>query len=157
MYNIEKYKSLAGGNPRGILLRTMVDQEYVHWLEIVETAPWLRNWGRSSLYDCENAPRSHCCDPSGNLIKQGYRFQHYRIANAVYATTVWGFGMCNWTDTDAYGAMIRLQGLSAPNKLRQYMFDSRLRQTCGINMPLEVGELDKWLEPLWLRTYINSK
>lgn len=47
--------------------------------------------------------------------------------------------------------ILQLQNVRKPNQARTYMWDDVLYRGCGLHVPVEVGELDRWLEPLWLK------
>lgn len=170
-FSDEKYRALAGGSPAGKALQTLVTENWLSWLEIVENAPWLRDWTRSPLYTKKNAQARTAASqnvdgtgsPSGETIDGARWFAQRKIANAIYAEAVWGYGMSNWlrekhvrTGPDGHtksNAALRtiynLQGLVCPNPTRTYTWDDKIYRGCGLLVPCEFGELDRWLEPLW--------
>ena len=161
--NEDKYLSLAYSNTRGLALADLVEERWASWVAKVETAPWLRNWVRSPLRDqVATTPRGQICENACS-----------GIALAIYINTVWGIGIDNWlrgpaqallsANTTALGSasgkakvnepmvcILKLQNVRCPNQARTYMWDEVLYRGCGTHLPIEVGELDRWLEPLWL-------
>lgn len=167
-----KYKSLAGGNSEGLALQVLVDEHWHEWLEIVEDAPWLRNWVRSKLY--VKGPAMGCDEadtPSGGKVDGTARYKQHKIASAIYADAVWGYGMSDWlrgkhtnanagarTRTNpALRAILGLQNVARPNSARTYTWDDKIYRGCGLLVPCEFGELDRWLEPLWLEAQEKTK
>lgn len=156
-FSDEKYRALAYGSPQGKVLQTLVDTHWIEWLEIVETAPWLRSWTRSPLYVKKQSTQAVVVDdPSGKTLPNAAHFKQYRIANAIYSNAVWGYGLSNWLRGEAAVAktalhtIYKLQNLTRPNPLRNYTWDDKIYRGCGALVPCEFGELDRWLEPLWL-------
>lgn len=170
-FSDEKYRALAGGSPAGKVLQTLVTENWLSWLEVVENAPWLRDWSRSPLYTKKSAQAQTAASqnvdgtdgPSGETVDGARWFAQRRIANAIYAEAVWGYGMSNWlrgkharTGSDvhtksntALRTIYNLQGLVCPNPTRTYTWDDKIYRGCGLLVPCEFGELDRWLEPLW--------
>lgn len=163
----EKYRALAGGSPAGKALQILVDKHWLEWLELVENAPWLRSWTRSPLYvkKSETARGVDGTDlPSGEMVDGAARYKQRKIASAIYAEAVWGYGMADWlrgkhvhAGTDArtkantaLRTIYNLQGLTCPNPSRNYTWDDKIYRGCGLLVPCEFGELDRWLEPLWV-------
>lgn len=175
----EKYRALAGGSPQGKTLQMLVDEHWLEWLEIVETAPWLRNWVRSSLYVKTNSPAKVAAAqvaggsdlPTGETIDASRTFVQHKIASAIYAEAVWGYGMAGWlrgkkvimgTDVNtrtnnALRTIYNLQGITCPSHSRKHLWDDRIYRGCGMLIPYEFGELDRWLEPLWLKAQELTK
>lgn len=165
-FSDEKYRALAGGSPQGRALQALVDEHWVEWLKVVEDAPWLRNWNRSPLYarrHGRDAP-TDCTDlPSGVEDQTLACFSQRKIARAIYAEAVWGYGMADWlrskhararpdarTRTNvALRTIHNLQNLTHPNPARTYTWDDKIYRGCGLLVPWEFGDLDRWLEPLW--------
>lgn len=163
----EKYRALAGGSPAGKALQILVDEHWLEWLELVESAPWLRSWTRSPLYVkksavAQGADRADL--PSGEMVDGAARYKQRKIASAIYAEAVWGYGMADWlrgkhvhAGTDArtkantaLRTIYNLQGLTCPNPSRNFTWDDKIYRGCGLLIPCEFGELDRWLEPLWV-------
>ncbi|MGN1229206.1 MAG: hypothetical protein ACI4T5_06065 [Prevotella sp.] len=168
----EKYRALAGGSPQGKTLQCLVDDHWTDWLDFVETAPWLRNWTHSGLYVkpipaiIAAAQKVDGTDlPSGRSVDEVAHYNQRKIASALYAEAVWGYGMADWLKgkhvKDDAGAKTRispamrtiynLQGLTYPNSARQYTWDDKIYRGCGLLIPCEFGDLDRWLEPLWIK------
>lgn len=164
-FSDEKYTSLASANPQGIALRHLVEEHWTEWLDIVETAPWTRNWSRSPLRKATVPAATPC----GKQVSGGYT--KYAIASAVYAQAVWGYGMQGWLKgtkasltprpgktkrrtpgqyNDAMWCILDMQRVKAPNAARTWFWDDKIYRGCGILVPCEFGELDRWLEPLWV-------
>ena len=170
----EKYRALAGGNPAGKALQVLVDEHWLEWLELVENAPWLRSWTRSPLYVKKNAVTQGVDGtdlPSGEMVDGAARYKQRKIASAIYAEAVWGYGMADWlrgkhvhAGTDArtkantaLRTIYNLQGLTCPNPSRNYTWDDKIYRGCGLLVPCEFGELDRWLEPLWVEAQEQTK
>lgn len=170
-FSDEKYRALAGGSPAGKMLQILVDDHWLSWLEVVENAPWLRNWSRSPLYTKKNAQAQARSaqgvdgmdSPSGGTVDGARWFAQRKIAQAIYAEAVWGYGMADWlrgkhirAGTDArtkantaLRTIYNLQGLVCPSPSRNFTWDDKIYRGCGLLIPCEFGELDRWLEPLW--------
>lgn len=163
----EKYRALAGGSPRGKALQQLVDEHWLEWLELVENAPWLRSWTRSPLYVKKSAIAQEVDGtdlPSGEVVDGAARYKQRKIASAIYAEAVWGYGLADWlrgkhvhAGTDArtkantaLRTIYNLQGLTCPNPSRNFTWDDKIYRGCGLLVPCEFGELDRWLEPLWI-------
>lgn len=170
----EKYRALAGGSPAGKALQILVDEHWLEWLELVENAPWLRSWTRSPLYVKKNAVAQGVDGtdlPSGEMVDGAARYKQRKIASAIYAEAVWGYGMADWlrgkhikAGTDArtkantaLRTIYNLQGLTCPNPSRNFTWDDKIYRGCGLLVPCEFGELDRWLEPLWVEAQEQTK
>lgn len=170
----EKYRALAGGSPAGYMLSILVDKHWLEWLELVENAPWLRGWTRSPLYvkKSETTQGVEGTDlPSGEMVDGAARYKQRKIASAIYAEAVWGYGMADWlrgkhikAGTDArtkantaLRTIYNLQGLTCPNPSRNFTWDDKIYRGCGLLVPCEFGELDRWLEPLWVEAQEQTK
>lgn len=152
----DKYRALAGGSTAGMRLAMLVEQHWSSWLDYVEKAPWLRNWTRSSRYTTDSCAST----PAGTQLP-GTLYKRHAIATAIYVETIWGYGMVGWLrgsssamlDGGKYNAPMRsilnLQNVKCPNQARTYMWDDKIYRGCGILVPCEIGDLDRWLEPLW--------
>ena len=167
VFTDEKYRALAGGCPQGKMLQILVDEHWVEWLKIVEEAPWLRNWNRSPLYaqrHGRNAPTGHTDLPSGVEDNTLAYYSQRKIASAIYAEAVWGYGMADWLrnkqskarpdartkNNAALRTIYNLQNLTSPNPTRTYTWDDKIYRGCELLVPCEFGDLDRWLEPLWI-------
>lgn len=182
-FNLEKYKELAYGSPRGATLAQIVDERWIQWLRIVDDAPWLRNWNKSLLL--ADSRRSLGSDtsllkgstPLGRVLVDGELGHQARIAYSIYAEAVWGYGVLGWLDRDSRGKLKqgaigtdsrvksssalrciwRLQNVKCPSTTRKYMFDDAIYRGTGLMIPCEFGDLDRWLEPLWFEACTSSK
>lgn len=167
----EKYIALAYSSPRGVALAELVETRWHEWVEKVATAPWLRNWQRSLLRgSVATTPRGVICE---KVAKTPDLSTWSGVALAIYVNTVWGIGLEQWLKGPAQSlgvaektrlgpqsgmarvnepmvCILQLQNVRCPNQARTYMWDEVLYRGCGIHLPIEVGELDRWLEPLWL-------
>lgn len=182
-FNLEKYKELACGSPRGATLAQIVDERWVQWLRIIDDAPWLRNWNKSLLLtDSRRSLRSDSCllkgsTPLGRVLVDGELGHQARIAYSIFAEAVWGYGVLGWLDRDSRGKLKqgatgtdsrvksssalrciwRLQNVKCPSTTRKYMFDDAIYRGTGLLVPCEFGDLDRWLEPLWFEACTSSK
>lgn len=152
-FSAAKYKAMVGGNPQGRELIRLADEHWSDWLIKVSNAPWLRNWQRSQLY---SSKVDDMYTPLGRKVGDSrLAIRHNRIAEAIYATAVWGFGMDNWLNTKntqrgpAMQTILKMQRVRYPNAARTYMWDGPIYRGCGIFIPCEYGDLDRWLAPLW--------
>ena len=134
-FNLEKYIALAHMQPpRGIALCALVEGNWRQWLDIVEKAVWLRTWANSPLR------------ASGSVEE---------IAQAIYASAVWGYGFDGWSPYSKKGSkasmdsLIKLQGGRASLGTRTLVWDAQLQKSCGALVPVEYATLDRWLEPMW--------
>lgn len=116
-----KYKALVGGNPQGLILRDFVVDRWVSWHDTASRSRWFYRWK---------------CNPE-------------HVPLRVFAETMWGFGMQDWLNTggpvDVMRHFDRLRGYKVS------MFDRDIYESCGLMLPPEVADLDRWLEPLWIR------
>lgn len=147
-FNVEKYIALAYQQPRGKELQKLVEERWGDWCEIVAKAPWRTYWKRSKYWNqCGVTPRDKQCSVSscGN------------VPLTIYSCAVWGFGVEEWlkltgrkSRTPVY-EILKLQEVKDPRTIlgRKYMWDEELYRGCGMQMPAEFGDLDRWLEPLW--------
>lgn len=46
--------------------------------------------------------------------------------------------------------MLELQRAPNASSARAYFWDDKLYRGCGMRVPIEIGDLDRWLEPMWL-------
>lgn len=139
--NRDKYIFLAYMSPKGLRLANNVEAHWTEWLALVEGAPWLRTF--------KNSPRlrgkARARTPSGAIVDGWPRFMHHEIADALYSSAVWGFGVDLKHETDVFWRqeLTRLQGSWNPlagsmnvlNKLEP--------------LPIPYRELDDWLERYW--------
>ena len=182
-FNLEKYKELAYGSPRGATLAQIVDERWIQWLKIVDDAPWLRNWNKSLLLaDYRRSLGFDSCllkgsTPLGRVLVDGELGHQARIAYSIYAEAVWGYGVLGWLDRDSRGKLKqgaigtdsrvksssalrciwKLQNVKCPSTTRKYMFDDAIYRGTGLLVPCEFGDLDRWLEPLWFEACTSSK
>ena len=183
-FNLEKYKELTCGSPRGATLAQIVDERWIQWLRIVDDAPWLRNWNKSLLLaDSRRSlglAESHLLKgstPLGRVLVDGELGHQARIAYSIFAEAVWGYGVLGWLDRDSRGKLKqgaigtdsrvksssalrciwKLQNVKCPSTTRKYMFDDAIYRGTGLLVPCEFGDLDRWLEPLWFEACTSSK
>lgn len=93
-----RYAALAFSSPEGLAIRDMVEEAWPQWLQLVEDAPWLRNFQGSPMLRGQTRARTPC----GVIVPGWPRFKHHAIADAIYATTVWGFGVEHKPKEDLY-------------------------------------------------------
>ena len=169
-FNLEKYKELACGSPRGATLAQIVDERWIQWLRIVDDAPWLRNWHKSLLLaDSRRSLGSDSCllkesTPLGRVLVDGELGHQDRIAYSIFAEAVWGYGVLGAIGTNsrvksssALRCIWKLQNVKSPSTTRKYMFDDAIYRGTGLLVPCEFGDLDRWLEPLWFEACTSSK
>ena len=139
--NVEKYKALAYMSPKGSLLYSKVLKNWNTWINKVADAPWLRQWTRSKLWGLRGSL------PSGCDIDWIGEVEVSQIALGIYVEAVWSIGIENKINDSKFL-------LEHMNKLRgarcsTFMWDPDFQKK-NILVPSEIGELDKWLEPMWL-------
>ena len=147
-FNVEKYTALAYQQPRGKLLQELVETHWDDWCEVVAKAPWRTYWKKSKYWKQPNVtPEDMLCLTSGCG----------NVPLIVYSSAVWGFGVEEWLKKTGRAArapiyeILTLQGVKDPRVVMQrtHMFDNKLLRGCGLQLPAEFGDLDRWLEPLW--------
>lgn len=154
-FNVEKYTALAYQQPRGLLLQELVELNWAEWCRTVAEAPWITYWKKSQYWKqpCVTPADLHC-----SVMGCG------NVPIAIYSCAVWGFGVEEWLKKTGRGMrapmhdILRLQGVKDPrvSLQRAHMWDAKLLRGCGMQMPSEFGELDRWLEPLWQQVCRNS-
>ena len=147
-FNTEKYTALAYQQPRGLLLQELVELNWDSWCEVVLQAPWKTYWKKSTHWKQQNVTPADlpCCIGGCGSVPL-----------AIYSAAVWGFGVEEWLKLTGQKArapmheVLRMQGVQDPRVVihRTYMWDAKLLRGCGMQMPSEFGDLDRWLEPLW--------
>lgn len=153
-FNVEKYEAMAYMQPRGIELTKLVTQNWMQWADIVEEARWFRYWKLSTY--CNQAIEAPGRIPIMDWATCG------NVPLAIYNSAVWGFGIEHWVAVSASKGtrgkankpaheILKLQNVSRANNQRSNMWDDKLLRGCGIMLPTEYGELDRWLEPMWQR------
>lgn len=178
-----KYKTIAAGSEPGKALYNLANDRWTEWLQIVEEAPWLRNWRKSPLWTPLDGTRGVASCPRGEIVEGSW--QHHRIATYIFTNAIWGYGMLKWLTGNAaalgelksYGSgggaggtsskgrakyaarynrpmtsLLEMQGvkvssMSASNRV--YFWDDKIYRGCGVLVPYEYGDLDRWLEPMW--------
>lgn len=147
-FNTEKYTALAYQQPRGKLLQELVELHWDDWCRIVAKAPWKTYWRKSKYWKQQNVTPADmlcCVDGCGN------------VPLTVYSCAVWVFGVEEWLKKQGRAArspvyeVLKLQGVKDPRTImnRTHMWDEKLFRGCGMQLPAEFGDLDRWLEPLW--------
>ena len=158
---VEKYQALAFSSPKGLLLSDAVEADWSTWLKIVEGAPWLRHWNR---FDSRAFPIG---TPQGK-VAQGDRF-YQAIGLQIYVNAVWGFGVDSWFDAPLFPAnrsqlgpksgyvnvtqplveLLKLQGVHCIGDARNNLWDNKILIGMGRYIPIEFGDLDRWLQQKW--------
>ena len=147
-FNVEKYVALACQQPRGKLLLEQVELHWVGWCDVVAQAPWKAYWKRSIYW------KQQCTTPSDLLCPEG---SCGNVPLMIFSSAVWGFGFEGWLKKAGRAAnaplheVLKLQGVKDPKQIqhRTYLWDDKLYRGCGLQLPPEYGDLDRWLEPLW--------
>lgn len=145
-FNVEKYTALACQQPRGLKLQQLVEEHWSEWCTIVDEACWLRYWKHS------NEIQQPCVTPSDKHVSVS---RCGNVPLAVYSCAVWGFGLDGWMSdgskkgTKAMYAIGALQKVKIPCTGRTVEIDDKLYRGCGLMLPPEFGDLDRWLEPMW--------
>lgn len=165
VFNVDKYVALAYQQPKGVLLQEQVETRWEEWCRKVAEASWLRNWRRSKHYRAQCVtPADMCC-----LV-----YGCGNVPLAIYGSAVWGFGIDGWLKVPdvtfqplgnasnrelnlASSEILRLQGHSRTQVTRAYGWDDPILRSCGMCMPPEYGDLDRWLQPMWDRVCNSSK
>ena len=174
LFDIDKYKYIAYGGPKGVQISQMVEDHWMEWVRIVDTAPWLQNWKRSKLISTHvDGVDGHGVTPFGQPVEAGHESF---IAAALYAEAVWGFGLLGWLEpekqnvhrptmtrpySEVFGStsdkvvtnsalrtVWRLQGVRKPSVARAYLLDDKIYRDTGLIIPCEFGDLDRWLDRL---------
>lgn len=155
-FNTEKYTALAYQQPRGKLLQELVELHWDDWCYIVAEASWKTYWKKSKYWKQQNVTPQDmlCCIGSCGSIPL-----------TVYSCAVWGFGVEEWLKKQGRAArapmyeILKLQGVKDPKVVlnRTHMWDEKLFRGCGMQLPAEFGDLDRWLEPLWKQVCNSSK
>lgn len=159
VFDVEKYVAIAYQQPVGIILHKMVEDEWDSWQKKVSEAPWLKHWNRSqALHERSLKPSGvSCAEYAGGSLPL-----------LLYTTAVWGFGVESWLKGPSMAlrplsksSAIRVnepmkfildrQHVKSPSAERAYLWDDILYRGCGISLPTEFGDLDRWLEPLWAK------
>lgn len=133
-----KYVALAFSSPKGVELRSKVEEAWPQWLQHVEDAPWLKGFKDSPLLRGQARART----PNGAVVDGWPRFMHHAVADAIYATAVWGFGVARKHETDLYWER-ELRRLGYMGTLYEHS-----RNDDGV--PRAICELDSWLDTLWV-------
>ena len=147
-FNDEKYIAIAYQQPKGIKCQRLVEERWHEWCTIVEKAPWRPYW-RKSKYS-----KQICVSPNK---KEYVNYTCGTIPLAIYSCAVWGFGIEGWLKKQGREArtpvydILNLQGTQDPKLInrRTHMWDDKLLRGCGLQLPSELGDLDRWLEKLW--------
>ena len=154
-FNVEKYIALAYQQPKGKILQQLVELHWEDWCDIVLRAPWKTYWKKSNYWKQQNVTPSDLICTIGGCGS---------VPLTVYSAAVWGFGVEEWLKKTGRAAraplyeILRLQGVNDPRLIaqRKNMLDDKLLRGCGMQLPTEFGDLDRWLEPLWQQACRNS-
>ena len=151
-FNTEKYVALACQQPRGIILRQLVEQQWVEWCDMVAQAPWKAYLKRSKYL------KQQCTTPSNELCSEG---SCGNVPLMIFSSAVWGFGFEKWLKESRKPMykILELQGVKDPKTIqnRTHLWDDKLYRGCGLQLPPEYGALDRWLESLWQQVCSSSK
>lgn len=155
-FNVEKYTALAYQQPRGLLLQELVEQNWDEWCRIVAQAPWKSYWKKSRYWG------QRCVTPSDKLCSVS---SCGNVPLTIFSSAVWGFGIEEWLKKQGRAArapvseLLKLQEVRDPRVViqRTYMWDAKLLRGCGMQLPAEFGDLDRWLEPLWQQVCSSAK
>ena len=155
-FNTEKYVALAYQQPRGKLLQQLVELNWVEWCDQVAHAPWKAYWKRSTYW------KQRCTTPADLVCAEG---SCGNVPLVIFSSAVWGFGVDHWLMKTGRAAraplyeIMRLQQIKDPRIVthRTHLWDDKLYRGCGIQLPAEYGDLDRWLEPLWQQVCNSSK
>lgn len=130
-FDTKKYVALAYGSPAGVELARLVEKRWPDWVRTVEEAPWRVNWPQSMLSD--------------------------KVARAVYASAVWGFGISGWLRegrhtqwTTMLNPLLKARDLApfiGGTEAAAPLIHPEMRE---LGIPVEFGDLDIWLETLWV-------
>lgn len=152
-FNVEKYEAVAYMQPRGAELTKLVIHNWMQWADIVEEARWFRYWKLSTY--CNQAIEAPGRVPIMDWAACG------NVPLAIYNSAIWGFGIEHWVAISSASEngrgkankpareILKLQNAHRANNQRSNMWDDKLLRGCGITLPAEYGELDRWLEPMW--------
>ena len=143
-FNTEKYVAIACQQPRGKLLQQQVELNWLDWCDRVAQAPWRSYWKRSKYW------KQPCRTPADQPCPNG---RCGNVPLVIYSCAVWGFGIEGWLKNSKAPLyeLLRLQELRDPKSVRNrtYLWDDKLYRGCGVQLPSEFGELDRWLEDMW--------
>lgn len=122
--NIDKYQALAyQRKPYGLKLLNLVDDKWLDWVEHVHDARWFDSNGNT------NQPLT----PKGNKVDVPKRYvSAANLALKIFIDTVWGLGVADLLH-------------SKVTKSNAYVCFNGIVYC----VPLQVYELDLWLEKLW--------
>ena len=154
-FNVEKYIALAYQQPKGQLLQQLVELHWEDWCDIVLRAPWKTYWKKSKYWKQQNVTPSDLLCTVGGCGS---------VPLTVFSAAVWGFGVEEWLKKTGRAKraplyeILRLQGVNEPRLIaqRKNMLDEKLLRGCGMQLPSEFGDLDRWLEPLWQQVCRSS-
>lgn len=156
IFNVEKYTAMAYQQPRGLALQDLVEERWDDWCDTVTRAPWRTYWKRSAYWKQQcRTPRDQLATISGCGS----------VPLVIFSRAVWGFGIEEWLKMRGRAArkplyeILHLQGVRDPRIITQrtHMLDDKLYRGCGLQLPAEFGDLDRWLEPLWQQVCSSSK
>lgn len=140
--NTDKYIALAFASPRGLKLRTRVERAWPQWLQQVENARWLRNFKGSPLLRKKSRART----PDGAFVPKWPLYKHHAVADAIYATAVWGFGVEGRSENDPYWEQ-QAKDFSVVNSVGIYGLN---KTRVDGHLPEMFRDLDRWLDTLWV-------
>lgn len=171
-FDFDKYKALACGTPAGIKLLLLVEDNWSSWVSEVASAPWLRNWRRAREYGCggQSPGGAHFSGKHAALALKlfalsswGFGFEGWltsknrgmlpakrtRLARVAQDLGLKG-SACATAVNDPMVSILEAQRVPYPGSARRYFWDEQILKESGLYIPIELGDLDRWLEPLWL-------
>ena len=151
-------------------MQQLVEDHWKEWCAVVNVAPWLNYWKKSEAIKKET--RTPKDDSMG-------RWSCGNVPLTIYTAAVWGFGVDDWFHTrggyskalgersrrgapgvakgvhanEPLSALLKLQQVKIVYSERRYTWDPHFEE---ISMPYEFGELDRWLEKLWLQVLVEE-
>lgn len=160
-FTADMYKAIAYSSSAGVQLDALVHKHWNQWVQLVAEAPWLKNWTRSYLY-----PKADVGVTRDQLRSVLSNWE--TLAQALYVEAVWGYGIRDWLHGEAaviskdhkggkkysFGTnealrrILELQCSRWPSDTRTYLWDQKIYMGCGILVPCEFGDLDRWLRSL---------
>lgn len=149
--NEVKYQALAYlVKPYGHRMLDLVEDQWSDWLMIVSQAKWLKRWQN---FD------EPCSTPKGTLIEKPFNRKAGNVALRLYINAVWGFGVEGWLKRPTVKAVRGreidcIKKSISENYTRSIywssnFYDTSILETTGLLIPIEYGDLDRWLETLW--------
>lgn len=157
--NVEKYNALVYQNNEPY--RQLVERNWDQWQWIVAEAPWLSNWERSPYWNQRGLTPQGFIATEVKVTRKKKEVLVGAVAHVIYSDLVWGATVDQWfkpgqgilSDKRAYHQM--LNKIMKEQKLKMFpresntRWDNKFYRGTGIQIPIEYGEMDDWLEQLW--------